>query len=75
VVSPSIALPLFDEVYDTEKSLETTVNFEPIYKMAKSHIFKDNTVVPVEMGRRKDALQKLKILTRKKICLDDKHLK
>ena len=71
VVSPSVALPLFDEVLDTEKSFETTVNFEPIYKMAKQHIFKDNTVVPVEMGRRKEALQKLKILSEKNPNAED----
>jgi len=75
IVSPQIALPLFNEVADLEKSLPTSVNFEPIYKMAKEHIFKDNTKAPVDKGRRQDALAKVKILgdsysQAKDFCID-----
>jgi superfamily II DNA or RNA helicase/HKD family nuclease len=75
IVSPQVALPLFNEVVDLEKSLTTSVNFEPIYKMAKEHIFKDNTKVPINAGRRQDALSKVKILgdnypQAKDFCLD-----
>lgn len=75
IVSPQFALPLFNEVADLEKSLPTSVNFEPIYKMAKEHIFKDNTKAPVDRGRRQDALAKVKILgdnysQAKDFCID-----
>jgi len=75
IVSPQTALPLFNEVADLEKSLPTSINFEPIYKMAKEHIFKDNTKAPVDSGRRQDALGKVKILGEnypqaKDFCLD-----
>jgi superfamily II DNA or RNA helicase len=62
IVSPQVALPLFDDTTDLEKALPTSVNFDPIYKMAKAHIFKENTKPPVETGRRQDALNKIKIL-------------
>jgi hypothetical protein len=51
IVSPQVALPLFNQVIDSEESLQTTVNFDPIYKMAKEHIFKDNTKASVDDGR------------------------
>jgi superfamily II DNA or RNA helicase len=75
VVSPKVALPLFNEVADLEKSHQTSANFDPIYKMAKEHIFKDNTKVPIDKGRRQDALAKVKILgdsypQAKDFCLD-----
>ena len=75
IVSPQVALPLFNEVADLEKSLPTSVSFEPIYKMAKEHIFKDNTKAPVDKGRRQDALAKVKILgdsysQAKDFCID-----
>jgi len=75
IVSPQVALPLFNEVADLEKSLPTSINFEPIYKMAKEHIFKDNTKAPVDTGRRQDALAKVKILGEnypqaKDFCID-----
>ena len=75
IVSPQVALPLFNEVADLENSLPTSVNFEPIYKMAKEHIFKDNTKAPVDTGRRQDALAKVKILgdsypQAKDFCID-----
>jgi hypothetical protein len=56
IVSPQVALPLFNQVIDSEESLQTTVNFDPIYRMAKEHIFKDNTKASVEGGRKQDAL-------------------
>lgn len=75
IVSPQVALPLFNEVADLENSLPTSLNFEPIYKMAKEHIFKDNTKAPVDTGRRQDALAKVKILgdnynQAKDFCID-----
>ena len=75
IVSPQVALPLFNEVADFEKSHETSVNFEPIYKMAKEHIFKDNTKAPVDSGRRQDALAKVTIIgdnyhQAKDFCID-----
>ncbi|MBU1143662.1 MAG: helicase [Firmicutes bacterium] len=75
VVSPEVALPLFDDVIDAEESSETTVNFEPIYKMAKAHIFKDNTKPPIKGRRKQDALAKVEILSErypasKDLCLD-----
>jgi len=75
VVSPKVALPLFNEVADLEKSHQTSANFDPIYKMAKEHIFKDNTKAPIDKGRRQDALAKVKILgdsypQAKDFCLD-----
>jgi len=75
IVSPEVALPLFDKVIDSEKSLETTVNFEPIYKIAKEHIFKDNTKPPIKSKRKLDALEKIKFLAdnysvAKDLCLD-----
>lgn len=75
IVSPQIALPLFNEVVDLEKSLETSLNFDPIYKMAKEHIFKDNTKAPVDTGRKQDSLNKIKLLSEiypqaKDLCLD-----
>ena len=75
IVSPQIALPLFNEILDSEKSFATGINFEPIYKIAKEHIFKDNTKAPVDTGRRQDALAKIKILgdnypQSKDFCID-----
>lgn len=75
IVSPQIALPLFDDTSDSEKSLQTSINFEPIYKIAKEHIFKENTKPPVDTRRKQDALNKMKILAdnylqAKDLCLD-----
>lgn len=75
IVSPKVALPLFNNVIDSEKSSQTTVNFDPIYKMAKESIFKDNTKVPVDGGRKQDALNRVKLLSElfpqaKDLCLD-----
>ena len=75
IVSPEVALPLFNDVTEGEQAYETTVNFEPIYQMAKSHIFKDNTKPPVTGKRKQDALGKLKILAdlyspARDLCLD-----
>lgn len=74
VVSPEIALPLF-EAESSEKAHETTVSFEPIYQVAKQHIFKSNTKASVTGGRKQDALSKLKLLSEmhppaKDLCLD-----
>lgn len=62
IVSPEEALPLFNEVADMEKSLETSIKFESIYKIAKEHIFKDNTHAPIDTGRRQDALLRLALV-------------
>ncbi len=75
IVSPQVALPLFNEVVDSEQSLETSMNFDPIYKMAKEHIFKDNTRVTVDGGRKQDALNRIKLLSEiypqaKDLCID-----
>jgi superfamily II DNA or RNA helicase len=75
IVSPQVALPLFNQVIDSEESLQTTVNFDPIYKMAKEHIFKDNTKASVDGGRKQDALNRIKLLSElypqaKDLCLD-----
>lgn len=75
IVSPQVALPLFNEVADLEKPLPTSINFDPIYKIAKEHIFKDNTKAPVESGRKQDSLNKIKILSdnypqAKDLCID-----
>ena len=75
IVSPRIALPLFDDTSDAEKAHQTSLNFDPIYKMAKEHIFKDNTRASVDTGRKQDALNKVKILgdsypQAKDLCID-----
>ncbi len=75
VVSPQVALPLFNQITVGEKSQETTVNFDPIYKMAKEHIFKDNTKASVDGGRKQDALNRVKLLSdlypqAKDLCID-----
>ena len=75
IVSPQVALPLFNEIMDNEKSLETSLNFDPIYKIVKEHIFKDNTKAPVDTGRKQDAMGKVKILgdnypQAKDLCID-----
>lgn len=75
IVSPQVALPLFNQVIDLEESQQTTANFDPIYKMAKEHIFKDNTKAPVDGGRKQDSLNRIKILSdiypqAKDLCLD-----
>lgn len=75
IVSPQVALPLFNEVIDSEKSIETSMNFDPIYKMAKEHIFKDNTKATVDGGRKQDALNRIKLLSElypqaKDLCID-----
>lgn len=62
IVAPEVALPLFNDVTDGEQALETTANFEPIYKIAKEHIFKDNTKPPITGRRKQDALKNLKFL-------------
>lgn len=62
IVPPEVALPLFNEIAPNEEALETTANFEPIYKIAKEHIFKDNTKPPIKGRRKQDALNKLKFL-------------
>ncbi|HMP67240.1 MAG TPA: helicase-related protein [Candidatus Paceibacterota bacterium] len=75
IVSPQVALPLFNQIIDSEESLQTTVNFDPIYKMAKEHIFKDNTKASVDGGRKQDALNRVKLLgdlypQAKDLCID-----
>ena len=63
IVAPEIALPLFNDITDGEQAFETTANFEPIYKIAKEHIFKDNTKPPITGRRKQDALKSLKFLS------------
>jgi len=66
IISPEKALPMFngENVVD-EKAEETTTNFNPIYQVAKEHIFKDNTVAKVKTGKNKEnALKKIKILVK-----------
>ena len=75
IVSPQVALPMFNEVADFEQSIQTSVNFDPIYKMAKEHIFKDNTKATVDGGRKQDALNRIKLLSEiypqaKDLCID-----
>lgn len=75
IVSPQIALPMFDDVVDSEQSIQTSMNFDPIYKMAKEHIFKDNTKATVDGGRKQDALNRVKLLSEiypqaKDLCID-----
>ena len=75
IVSPQIALPLFNEIIDSEKAEQTSINFEPIYKIAKEHIFKENTKPPIDTGRKQDALNRMKFLAdnypqAKDLCLD-----
>lgn len=65
IVAPEVALPLFNDITDGEQALETTANFEPIYKIAKEHIFKDNTKPPIVGRRKQDALKNLKFLGEK----------
>ena len=74
IVSPKIALPLF-EISDSEKATATTLSFEPIYRITKEHIFKDNTKASVDSGRKQDALNKLKFFSElysqsRDLCLD-----
>lgn len=75
IVSPQFALPLFNEITEQDKAMSTSANFEPIYKIAKEHIFKDNTKPPIDGGRRQDALNKIKIIRdnypqAKDLCVD-----
>ncbi len=63
IVAPEVALPLFNDLTEDEQALETTANFEPIYKIAKEHIFKDNTKPPITGRRKQDALKNLKFLS------------
>lgn len=75
IVSPEVALRLFDDTTDSEKALQTSINFDPIYKIAKEHIFKENTKPPIDTGRKHDALNKIKILSdsfpqAKDLCID-----
>jgi len=75
VVSPQVALPFFNEVVESEQALQTSVNFDPIYAMAKEHIFKDNTKASVDGGRKQDALNRIKFLSEiypqaKDLCID-----
>ena len=75
IVSPQIALPLFNKIIDSEKAEQTSINFEPIYKIAKEHIFKENTKPPIDTGRKQDALNRMKFLAdnysqAKDLCLD-----
>lgn len=75
IVAPEIALPLFNDITENEKSFGTTANFEPIYKIAKEHIFKDNTKPPIAGRRKQDAITKLKYLGEnyaqaKELCAD-----
>ncbi len=75
IVSPQVALPLFDDMRDDEKPFATSINFDPIYKMAKEHIFKENTKAPIDSKRRQDALNKVKLLSEiypqaKDLCID-----
>ncbi|MEI7463069.1 MAG: helicase-related protein [Candidatus Taylorbacteria bacterium] len=75
IVSPETALPMFDDTNDSEKALQTSLNFEPIYKIAKEHIFKENTKPPIDTGRKQDALNKMKFLSEnyaqaKDLCID-----
>jgi superfamily II DNA or RNA helicase/HKD family nuclease len=74
VVSPQTALPLF-EADESEKAVNVSVNFEPIYAIAKNHIFKDNTKASVDGGRKQDSLNKIKLLSEiypksKDLCID-----
>ena len=74
VISPEVALPLF-EADEADIASETTTSFEPIYQVAKDHIFKSNTRASVTGGRKQDALGKLKLLSEmyqpaKDLCLD-----
>jgi superfamily II DNA or RNA helicase len=62
LVSPETALPLFF-AEESDLALPTTTNFEPIYQVAKQHIFKDNTRPPVVGGRKHAALGKLQLLS------------
>ncbi|MCB9805586.1 helicase [Candidatus Nomurabacteria bacterium] len=75
IVSPEVALPLFNDIIDDEEAIETTVDFDPIYQIVKEHIFKDNTKAPVSGKRKQDAIAKLKILSEtypssKDLCMD-----
>lgn len=75
IVSPEVALPLFNNISEDERPFETTANFEPIYKITKEHIFKDNTKPPITGRRKQDAINKLKYLGEKhapakELCVD-----
>lgn len=75
IVAPEVALPLFNDIKDNEEAIETTANFEPIYQIAKQHIFKDNTKPPITGKRKQDALAKLKVLSElhspaRDLCMD-----
>jgi superfamily II DNA or RNA helicase/HKD family nuclease len=75
IVSPKVALPLFKASSESEEAMQTSVNFEPIYRVAKQHIFKDNTMPAIDTGRKQDSLNKMKILAdsfpqAKDLCLD-----
>lgn len=74
IVSPEIALPMFS-AEESDVALETSTNFDPIYQVAKKHIFKDNTRPSVTGGRRQGSLDKLQVLSElyapaKDLCKD-----
>ncbi|MFA5080049.1 MAG: helicase-related protein [Candidatus Paceibacterota bacterium] len=75
IVSPQVALPLFNQVIALEESVQTTINFDLIYKLLKEQIFKDNTKMSVGAGRKQDALNRVKLLSEiypqaKDLCID-----
>ncbi|RMG79169.1 MAG: hypothetical protein D6707_08655, partial [Bacteroidetes bacterium] len=62
IISPEVALKLF-EAGKNEKAVETDINFDPIYKVVKRHIFKDNTIAPIKTSKnRHEALGKVRLL-------------
>ncbi len=67
IISPEIALPMFNgENIDKEKPKEITANFEPVYQVAKEHIFKDNTIAKTKTSKnREEAIKKAKVLKSK----------
>ena len=75
IVSPEVGLRLFNQIADGEKALETTKNFDPVYAVAKDHLFRDNTKPPVGGKRKKEALDRMWLMIRKhplakELCLD-----
>ena len=71
IVSPEIGLRLFDKVVEDEKPERTTVNFDPIYAMAKEHMFRDNTKPPIKGKRKQNALAKVSLLREKYPAAED----
>jgi superfamily II DNA or RNA helicase len=64
LITPEQALSYFKPSDEQEEAIPTSANFEPIYKVAKDKLFKNNTQPMIQKGRKMDGLAKLEILSK-----------